>query len=375
LKVDLLFNDINVKLKCLKNINANIKMKEHKLKVLAATHRKSPPTRHLIQGLNPLLWTLRGLDIDPAPLLSKAKIPSSALTQQNYHLSAEQELSFTQQAVELLDQPALGLKMGSAYHLPAYGILGMAIMTSDNLVNAAKTLFNYIVMTWTYMHWSLSEDNGVAIINLKPLRELGGCNQYMVDRGLIASYLIFKEGLGQELPLLEVNVMQKKPIHSERYSELFNCKINFDCQSNNYKFDAKYLYTQFLQADQNANAIYSVNCEKTCKLLQEVVSFTDLIRYHILESENYQNSLDTIADKMFLTPRTIQRKLSKEGSSFKKILEEARCSLAVDFLQTTPITIEDIASKLGYNDASAFSHAFKRWTGKSPRDYRSGKFK
>lgn len=348
-------------------------MRNKKLQVLAATHRKSPPTRHLIQGLNPLIWTLKGLNIDPASLLSKANIPSSALNQQNFHLSAEQELSFTQQTIELLAQPDLGLKMGSAYHLAGYGILGMAISTSDNLLNAAKTLFNYILMTWTYMHWSLSEDNGIATISLKPLRELGSCNQYMIDRGLIASYIVFKEGLGQEFPLLEVNIMQKKPEYSEHYSELFNCKINFDCESNNYKFDAKHLYTQFLQADPNTNAIYSIECEKTCDLLQDTVSFADLIRSHVLELGNHQSSLEAIAKKMFTTPRTIQRKLAKEGVSFKKVLEEARCSLAVHFLQTTDITIENIACKVGYNDASAFSHAFKRWTGKSPRDYRTGK--
>lgn len=341
--------------------------------VLTATHRKSPPTRHLVHGLNPLIWTLKGKDIDPTSLFLKSNIPVSAQTQANIHLSAEQELSFTEQVLELLDQPDFGLNIGSSYHLPAYGTLGMALMTSDNLLIASKTLFNYIQMTWTYMHWSLSEDDGIVTISLKPLRELGSCYQYMIDRGLIASYIIFKEALGQNLPLLEVNIMQKKPGYFERYSELFNCKINFDCESNNFKFDAKYISLQLLQADKNTNAIYISECEKTCQQLADVVTFKDLIRQQVLSLDNHQSSLEAIADKNFTTPRTIQRKLSLEGITYQKILEEVRCARAIDFLETTTLTIEDVACKIGYNDASAFSHAFKRWTGKTPRDYRTAK--
>lgn len=341
------------------------------MQVLAATHREKPASRHLIQGLNPLIWTLKEHGIDPAPLLSKANIHSSALSQPNFRLNTEQEINFIQQVVEIMKQPDLGLTIGSAYHLSAYGILGMAIMTSDDLLTAAKNLFHNSLMTWTYMYWSLSEDNGIATLSLTPLRDLGSCHQYMIDRGLIASYLIFKESLGRDLPLLEINIMQDKPDYSESYSALFDCEVNFNCEFNTYKFDAEYLYKQQLQADPSTNAIYLMECDKICRQLEDVVRFSDLIRQHVLPLDSHQSSLEAISKKIFLTPRTIQRKLAEEETSYKEILEEVRRTLAVEYLRTTDIIIEEIANKLGYNDASAFCHAFKRWTGKPPRDYRT----
>ena len=68
--------------------------------------------------------------------------------------------------------------------------------------------------------------------------------------------------------------------------------------------------------------------------------------------------------------RTIQRKLAQEGTSFKDLVEDVRKNLALEYLRSTVLSVEEIALRLGYSDAPSFSHAFKRWTGSSPRDSR-----
>lgn len=341
------------------------------MNILAATTRITPPEKHLAQGLIPLVRLLRQHNINPGPYLSCANIPVSVLSKPNNHITATQELGFTEEVIRVLNQPDLGLSVGSAFHLSAYGILGMSIMTSDNLLAAFKVLFKNILMTWTYMHWIVSQEKDVVTITLEPLCDLGSCHQYMVDRGLIAAYLISKGALGKELPLLELHMIQDKPDYSEQYDKLFDCPIVFSSDFNGLKFASSHLYDSFLMASEGSNKIYSEECEKICRQLEAPVTFKELVRQQILGAEPNVTDLEIIAKRLFITTRTVQRRLANEDTSYKKILEETRRNLATEYLQTTNYTVEAIAYKLGYSDASTFCHAFKRWTGKPPSNFRN----
>lgn len=73
-----------------------------------------------------------------------------------------------------------------------------------------------------------------------------------------------------------------------------------------------------------------------------------------------------------MEPRTLRRRLEAQGTSYREILAGVRQGLAIEYLRKTRMTTEDIASRLGYSDAANFRHAFLRWTGKTPHEYRRG---
>ena len=80
---------------------------------------------------------------------------------------------------------------------------------------------------------------------------------------------------------------------------------------------------------------------------------------------------DEIARQLGMSPRTLARRLASEGLTFAGILSELRGDLAKRYLQEEDLPISEIAWLLGYQEVSAFTHAFKRWTGKTPREARS----
>jgi AraC-like DNA-binding protein len=80
---------------------------------------------------------------------------------------------------------------------------------------------------------------------------------------------------------------------------------------------------------------------------------------------------DVVAQKLGLSPRTLGRKLSADGISFARILEELRIGLAKRYLSERGLSISRIAWLLGYTEVSTFSHAFRRWAGRAPRADRS----
>jgi AraC-like DNA-binding protein len=84
-------------------------------------------------------------------------------------------------------------------------------------------------------------------------------------------------------------------------------------------------------------------------------------------------SLGRIAESLFMTPRTLQRKLAKENTNFQHLLDEVRANPSVELLLQTDKSIEQIGNRLGFYDTAAFSKAFKRWKGVAPKLYRKQK--
>jgi AraC-like DNA-binding protein len=75
--------------------------------------------------------------------------------------------------------------------------------------------------------------------------------------------------------------------------------------------------------------------------------------------------------RLGMSPRTLSRNLAEEGTSFVEILDELRTALAKRYLRDQTLPVTEIAWLLGYREVSSLTHAFKRWTGMTPRRYRS----
>ncbi len=94
---------------------------------------------------------------------------------------------------------------------------------------------------------------------------------------------------------------------------------------------------------------------------------TDLLAFHIeAVLDRGEATLPTIATRMGISPRTLQRRLKSRHTSFQEILDKTRASLAHDYLRRSDITIAELSHYLGYADETAFLRAFKRWTGTTP---------
>lgn len=105
--------------------------------------------------------------------------------------------------------------------------------------------------------------------------------------------------------------------------------------------------------------------------MEEVTGPVKTVRDLIMLTPNYFPTLKDIANQLYMTPRTLRRKLADQGTSYQQILNETRKHLAIKFLRETTLNMSQIAERVGFSDARNFRHAFKKWTNSTPSSHRA----
>jgi AraC-like DNA-binding protein len=123
---------------------------------------------------------------------------------------------------------------------------------------------------------------------------------------------------------------------------------------------------------------YSEVLQLCGKLLSELKLNTGVagkVRETFLSCLGQPTSFELVAERLRMSPRTLRRKLEQEGTSFRELIDELilRAHAAIKYVRDTDLTIEDAAYALGFSDAAAFRHAFRRWTKSAPHEYRRGR--
>lgn len=337
---------------------------------LFASHLNQMQLQRMVYGLGPLVTYLQEQNIDPLPFYAAAKISPQSIRDPVAIMGLSQELIFTHAAIQAVGDPGLGLIVGPRYHLSTYGMLGLAMMSSATLYDGLYTISGLHGLCWTRLRWRLLTVGKTALLAGREVEPLSPCLHYMCERDFSALVVNCSEMLGFEMPLQEVYFSYPRPDHAQRYETVFKCPVRFGAERNALVFDEELLKASLPQANK---AIYQVcisQCEDLVSRLAGENTFAEMVEYLMIDGVNNFLSLERVAEKLQLSPRSVSRKLKAEGTSFNELLKRLRSILAKELLLSRKLTIEQVAERLGYSEPAAFCHAFKRWTGKPPSTFR-----
>jgi AraC-like DNA-binding protein len=153
---------------------------------------------------------------------------------------------------------------------------------------------------------------------------------------------------------------------------VFGCLTEFDASADEMCFETEIFEAPLVGADPYLNDIMLADCEAAiAKRLSNLNPFRTLVENKIAPLLPHAEArASTVAKQLGLSERTFTRRLRSEGPTFDEILDDLRRDLAVRYLDERDIAISEITWLLGFHQTSAFSHACRRWLGKSPREYR-----
>lgn len=156
-------------------------------------------------------------------------------------------------------------------------------------------------------------------------------------------------------------------------SEFYEAPLRFDCDRTGLSIDPALMSLAVVNADAGLHRILESMCEGLLdRLPKQADTATEVTRRLMRGIPKGDASLEAIARGLAITPRTLQRRLSEEGTTFLELVDAARYQLARRYLAERQLSVHDTALLLGYSETRAFHRAFKRWAGQTPADFRAG---
>jgi AraC-like DNA-binding protein len=111
-------------------------------------------------------------------------------------------------------------------------------------------------------------------------------------------------------------------------------------------------------------------CDRLLDELQRRAGVVGSVRHLLLTRLMRGMSLEDVAGELGMSVRTLRRRLTDRGTSYRQIVDDLRREMAIKYLRDTDMTVEDVAFTLGFNDAASFRRAFRRWTSATPQRFR-----
>jgi AraC-like DNA-binding protein len=161
-----------------------------------------------------------------------------------------------------------------------------------------------------------------------------------------------------------------EPDHAEQIERVLECPVVFGHARNEIHYPLEWLGRAPHMANPITAAQMSESCERLVQQIAWQAGLTRRVYEEITRTPGRFPGIEQVASSLCMTSRTLSRKLAAEGTSFSDLLARVRHALALDYLRTTRLSVEDIAAALGFSDSNSFRQAFRRWSGKSPTEYR-----
>src|SRR5262249_30987135 len=155
-----------------------------------------------------------------------------------------------------------------------------------------------------------------------------------------------------------------------RYEEVFGVRPEFDAPEHGLAFESALLDRPLPQADAHAANLAEKECRRPVEQRLPRARLARQGRRRPPGRPQAPPDLAEVAGMLHLSPRTLRRRLTDEGASYRTLLGEVRGTLAQEMLLDGRLTVEEVAHRLGYAETSSFTHAFRRWTGQGPRAHR-----
>ena len=303
------------------------------------------------------------------PLLAGSGITAADLACADTRITRTQELQVCANAVAF--KRDIGLELGRRMHVSCYGILGYALLTSATFGDALRLAIRYPALLGTLFELSLEEDGERVWFVAADYRESPTMAVFNAEFCLVSLKVICDDLLGHSLPLRGARFEHPAPDYEASYAEHFDCPLHFGARDTAFAFDRHWLEQPLPLADVITHRAMAERCRKQNLEFTGRQAWLGRIRQLLSAQLNAAPGLEGLAGQMNCSARTLRRHLKDLGCSYQELLDELRFERAKQWLATDELPIYRIAEQLGFSETASFRHAFVRWSGVAPSQFRA----
>ncbi len=318
-----------------------------------------------------LLWKyLESIDINPAPIYKKAGIKPDLLLNPNARISISKVDTLWQQAAEIIEDPCFAIDMAEFWHPSHMGALGYAWLASSTLRRGFNRAVRYIHVVTEDLNLDVADTPSGLKVSVDLENSVFTMPQHH-DLVLTIIMHMCRFNFSEELIPTEVKLAHPEPACSKKITDYFQTDVIFDAEQTSISIaraDAD------LVLPSGNKQIALMHDEMLMRYLVEIKKGDIVQQVQSIILENLPDGQVTdqlVASQLNLSERSMQRRLKEHKTTFRFLLDGVREMVAKQYIENPMNRMSDIAFLLGFSEQSAFSRAFKKWTGKSPVEYRN----
>ncbi|WP_246669398.1 MULTISPECIES: AraC family transcriptional regulator [unclassified Bradyrhizobium] len=330
---------------------------------------------HTVQRIAAVVDVLRDDGVSVSRVLDGTGLGAAELKSPETRVSYQQVETVFRNASRLSRDPAIAFRAGQRMHIMGYGMYGYALLSSPTRAEGIDFAAKYSRILGTVADATFSRDEDTATYVVEPIvsrNPVDDVYRFALEFAFATYQTLSRELYGTAFKFAAVRATYAAPPHARVYRRIFQCPILFAQPGNALEFDAAWIDHPLVRPDPIMNVIAGEMCEQFLEDANREGGTAADVRRILLEHPGHFPRIEAIATELSMHPRTLRRRLDAEQVTYREIVAEVRLTLAVEYLRNTQMTNEEIAVRLDYSDAANFRHAFVRWTGKSPSDFRGG---
>lgn len=323
----------------------------------------------------PVFDYLRTHGIALTPFLQLMGLEEADLLDTDRRIPNEASSQMLALAESTLDDPDIGLKMSQSMQMQHMGIMGLLVMSCRTAREAFELHTRYQSLVGNGLETVYyPRDDALCMEVTTPVGHPPMTRQDY-DFSLAGWLKLKKQLVGDAYAPLRIEFPYPRPVHTEALQAYFQVPLSFGHEVLRIYYPLDYLDIPLLAADPQLKQVLETQARKRLQELQGEQADTDpqlaTVRKLIAADLAYGvPSLESIANAMGISVRTLQRQLDGRDSSFKLLLDQVRRDLAVKYIENPELSLLDVAMMLGFAEQSSFARAFKRWFGDAPGAYR-----
>jgi AraC-like DNA-binding protein len=307
--------------------------------------------------------------ISAPEVFDRAGVPLSTTSDPMRRMSNTDVTALFRESVEVTNDPYFGLFVADNLHIGTLHALGLALLVSSSLRDFCIRLCNYYHLVSQNVEITLVENAEEAILNVEVLNP-DICWETVDAFAAMMVRLMRAVGDPQLVPR-RVELIRPQPAQGDGpYREYFHCDVLFDQADIRICLSPSVMDVPLPGASRELAEIHDRTAMEYLEKLgrRDISSRMRAAVVDILSTGMV--SKQKIADRLNMSPRNLEVKLARENTNFQQVLDTTRQSLAAGYIEQSSISITETAYLLGFSDAANFTRAFKRWTGKSPLEFR-----
>src|SRR5580692_3562142 len=322
-----------------------------------------------------LVEVLAEQGIAPEASLSGTGLSPESLANPETLTSVRQYITACHNALQLSKDPETPFRTGSRIPLSAYGMYGFALVCSPTIREYFQVAVKYhrlatplLSMSWReegdYVSWVLPMNAAVT--------HPDSLMRFLIEQQLTQLSTHLRAVVDQDCCLpVRASLPYSAPAHTNLYRRYLGCAVRFDQPIAELTYPRSILSAKPRMAHGLTAKIMQETCDRILGEVKTSIGVAGEVYQIIASTPGHSPSMDTVADRLATTVRTLHRRLDAEGVSFTQILDDVRCNLAKEYLRSTKLSIDDISELVGFSEPANFRHAFHRWTGGTSASFRS----